>query len=409
MQKSNFNLTSLVVIVVLLGLLSLALFPCISSSMYKANMSAVAARGRDIYVAITSANTDREPFDLPSVWPQSNPPTNNAVDISQINFTNSTDYFWALYDGDHLGTTNHNPYVRGFDFSKLAGPGVAAHSGQGRLNPKNNMWTIAKNVREEMEDIVPVLVTRNLAAESLAVDIKSVSDRRLFFDEEWMTPFGRKGFVIVRKGGGTYNFQARYMTHRVLYNSQTFMTTIPGSQRLGLRYLTPNKEVIPSEAVYQACATSDANPWKRYRYWMRDQLEHGLEILLYCFSIMGLISGIFLFLKGAADKKLSALMSVAGLPYWLALWLAITLYMCCPVMLVVENSGSIPLPLVLALVFQMVGCLYMVVWKRRTGNHEAFRTALHFMLAAPLIALRCLAIAVLFALILSVFYTVFLP
>jgi hypothetical protein len=402
MQKSNFNLTSLVVIVVLLGLLTFALQPCLSSSMYKANMAAVAARGRDIYVAITSANTDREPFDLPSVWPQSNPPTTNAVDISKMNFTNSTDYFWALYDGDHLGTTNHHPCVKGFDFSKLAGAGVVAHTGQGRLKPANNMWTIAKNVREEMEDIVPILVTRNLAAESLAADIKSVSDRRLLFDEEWMTPFRNKGFVMVRKGGGTFNNTAKYATQRVLYNSQTFMTTIPGSQLPGLRYLTPNKEVIPSEAVYQACATSNANPCREYRYWMRDQWEIGLA-LVYFFPMMGLISGIFLFLRGSANKELSALMSAAGLPYWLVLWLAVTLYMCCPLMLLLDNSGSVPLALVLAPMFQLAGCLYLVVWRRRSGNHEAFRTAFRSMLAAPFTALLCLGIVFLLAIILTIF------
>jgi len=402
MQKSNFNLTSLVVIVVLLGLLALALQPCISSSMWMANMTAVGARGRDIYIAITSANTDREPLGLPAVWPQSNPPTNNAVDISKMNFTNSTDYFWALYDGDHLGTTNHNPYVKGFDFSKLSGAGVPAHQGQGRLKPKNNLWTIAKNVRDEMEDIIPILMTRNLAAEALVPDLITISDRRLFFDEEWMTPFGRKGFVIIRKGGGTFNFQARYMTHRVLYNSQTFKTTIPGSQAPRLGYLTPTKEVMPSDAVYQACATSNANPWKGFRYWMRDQLEHGVKIILYCFPILGLIAGIYLFRSGSADKKLSALMSVAGLPYWLMLWFAVTLYMCCPIMLFFDESGSLPLALVVAPVFQMAGCLYLVVWKRRTGNHEAFRTAFRSMLAAPFIALLCLGIVFLLAIILTI-------
>jgi type II secretory pathway pseudopilin PulG len=193
LHKSSFNLASLVVIVVLLGLLTAALLPAVSASHRVGNMSSVAARGRDIYIAITSANTDREPLGLPAVWPQSNPPTTNAVDISKMNFTNSTDYFWALYDGDHLGATNHNPYIKGFDFSKLAGAGVKVHTGQGRLKPENNMWTIAKNVRDEMEDIMPVLVSRNLAAESLVADLTTISDRRLFFDEEWKTPFGRKG------------------------------------------------------------------------------------------------------------------------------------------------------------------------------------------------------------------------
>jgi hypothetical protein len=135
---------------------------------------------------------------------------------------------------------------------------------------------------------------------------------------------------------------------------------------------------------------------------MRDQWEIGLA-LVYFFPMMGLISGIFLFLRGSANKELSALMSAAGLPYWLVLWLAVTLYMCCPLMLLLDNSGSVPLALVLAPMFQLAGCLYLVVWRRRSGNHEAFRTAFRSMLAAPFTALLCLGIVFLLAIILTIF------
>lgn len=396
MQKSNFNLTSLVVIVVLLGLLALVLFPAISAGQMMSSNAAVAARGRDIYVAITSANTDREPLRLPSVWPQSNPPTTNAVDISKMNFTNSTDYFWALYDGDHLETDQHDPYVKGFDFSKLSGGGVEPHRGQGRLKPENNMWTIAKNVRDEMEDIIPVLVTRNVAAETLVTDLTTISDRRLFFDEEWMTPFGYKGFVIVRKGGGTFNNTARYMTHRVLYNSQTFMTTIPGSQAPRLEYLTPSKEVMPSDAVYQACAASHANDWWGWRYyWMMDGLKEGLKILIYL-PIIGLISAAFIFIIVFFDKKWKPQLSVMRPAYWILLWMAVTTYLYYLLIRFFHVSLSRePLsPLLLfACVFQVLGCLYLMGGKRRADYSEENRLAVGLILAAPLLALLC-AIAV---------------
>jgi hypothetical protein len=266
MQNSKFNLTSLVVIVVLLVMLALALFPAISGAIMKSNMAAIGAHGKDIYVAITSANAEREPLGLPPIWPKSNSPITNAADISQLNFTNSTDYFWALYDGDHLGKTNHHPYVRGFDFSKLAGAGVAVHSGDGRLRPENNIWTIAKNVYEEMDDIIPIFVTRNLAAESLSSDFPEAAfwdnNRRLLFDQQWDTPFGKEGVVMIRKGGGVYKYTARYVTPMVCYSSISFIMTPPDSRPPRLRYLTPNKEVIPSEAVYQAYATSCTNSWK---------------------------------------------------------------------------------------------------------------------------------------------------
>jgi hypothetical protein len=258
MGQSRFNLVSLLTIVVLLGLLIAALFPAMNVTFQRSGIDLVVVRGKDIYVAITAANTERESLGLPSVWPKSNPPTNNVVDISLMNFSNSTDYFYALYDGAHVGTDEHHPYVKGFDYSKLAGAGVPAHSGKGRLKPDNNLWTIAKNVRGDMDDVIPVLVTRNVAAESLVTDIidSTLFSRRLYFDEEWKTPFGNHGFVIVRKGGGVFSFNTKYDRVGFVYNCQTFQTTISGSQLPGLRYLTPSKEVIPSEATYQACAAA---------------------------------------------------------------------------------------------------------------------------------------------------------
>jgi type II secretory pathway pseudopilin PulG len=396
MQRSGFNLTSLLVIIGLLGLLSSTLFPSMSSAMGKANMASVAARGKDIYVAITAANAEREALELPPVWPRSTPPTNSAGDISQINFTNSTDYFYALYDGEHVGTEQHNPYVKGFDYSKLAAAGVPAHSGKGRLKPENNLWTIAKNVREDMDDIIPLLITRNLAAGSLVTDLPTVSKRRLCFDEEWMDPFRKKGYVMVRKGGGTFSNTAKYARVDYVYNNRTFQTTVPGS--LPLCYLTPNKEVTPSEATYQACVTSEANPRNTYQYWLRDQLEIA-SALLPVLLIMGIIPGIYLILKASADKNLYPLMSVAGLPYWLLLWLAVMLYMFWPMLLVSLVHDSPPFVLVVAPVFQLVGWLYLVVWKRMTGNQETYRAAFRFLLAAPFFALICLGILTIFSML----------
>jgi hypothetical protein len=380
--------------VALLGLLTAALNPCMSSSMIKANMAATAARGRDIYVAITSANTDREPLGLPPIWPQSNPPTTNATDISQMNFTNSTDYFWALYDGGHLGTTNHNPYVNGFDYSKLAGAGVKLHTGNGRLKPENNMWTIAKNVRDEMEDIIPILVTRNLAAESLATDLTDpgLFNRRLYFDQECKSPFGEKGFVIVRKGGGTFSQQPRYMTYRSIYNSQTFKTTIPGSQLPGLRYLTPNKEVVYSEAAYQASVPSILT------YCVQNFLDWVVKIFPF-YLFMGFFTGVCIFFIVRHDKQESAQLSVVGPAYWFLLWLASTTYSCCFIFIFfVGDAELMVLTFLPAIAFQFCNYLYLKVSQKRTGNTEACQKAFVLILKAPLIALPGLLINLLFLL-----------
>ena len=200
--------------------------PLPGSSMLKANMAAVAARGRDIYVAITSANVDRETELLPPIWPKTClVSTNLTDDISGKVFKTSTEYFAALYDEDHVGTEAWKPWVRGFDYSKLAGTGVPAKMGKGKLLAKNNMWLIAANITEEDPDIIPVLITRNVDVKEIERLVNqggtSSNDTKLAWSSDYKTPFGNKGFVMVRKGGGTFNNQARYATLRVIFNSQT--------------------------------------------------------------------------------------------------------------------------------------------------------------------------------------------
>lgn len=245
--KRGFSLVDMVVVTGVTALFSSTLFPLVAVRTLEAEMMSVAARGKDIFVSITAANTERAPLGLRSVWPKTQLKEGernkrNNEDIAGEIFGNSTDYFYKLYDGANLGTPVHAPYVPWLlDYSRLAGAGVPQMAGPGKLQPENNMWCIAGNLRDEMADIIPVLITRNVDCSSLHKDLRNgedAFDKTLRWSQKYDTPFSNTGFVMVRKGGAIFKSTQKHAVTRVVYLEQAFQTTVEG--HAPLVYLTPD-------------------------------------------------------------------------------------------------------------------------------------------------------------------------
>jgi len=200
------------------------------------SMTAIGARGKDIYVAIVAANTEREQSGLKPIWPKSGKTMVDAEDISDMTFANSTDYFSILYDEKNRRMPDKwNPYVVGFDYSKLAGAGVKSPE-TGRLTAKNNMWIIAANVTDDMPDIIPVLITRNIDPTSLIPHEGNLRGQFLR-PSAFKTPLGEKAFVIIQKGGGIRKYTWRYRSLDVVYQGQDTQEVREALQKI--EYLAP--------------------------------------------------------------------------------------------------------------------------------------------------------------------------
>lgn len=247
-NKQGFTLVELLVVIGILGILAGALFPAISSAMLKATMTSVKTKGRNIYMAIVSANTEREPLGLGNIWPRcgGQKASDDTEDINGQLYNNSTDYFWALVDGNNMNQEDHTAVAEDFNLSQLAGAGVAAHSGTEKLKPENNMWSIGANIRDEMNDIIPILVTRNCDCSELYGKLeKSDNNRMKNIGRDYSTPFSNKGFVIVRKGGASLDIKPRYSSSRVIYEGQTFDASQSTESLAAFTYLSPKSEVKP--------------------------------------------------------------------------------------------------------------------------------------------------------------------
>ena len=198
-------IATLGVIIFLSVISSAVFFPAMSNAILKANMKAMSTHARDIYAAMAGVNTAREPIGRGTVWPKAGNTVTLGDDISKMTFGNSTDYFNALH------------VVMGFDYSKCAGA-VVTPSTQDWLTAQNNAWTIAANVTDDMPDTIPVILSRNVDPASLIPrEGDDLCQQFIRPSEKFRSPFGNRGFVIIRKGGAVTCYTKRYTNLDSLY------------------------------------------------------------------------------------------------------------------------------------------------------------------------------------------------
>ena len=195
------------------------------SAMLSADSSMAAMRGRNLFVGIVQANTEREVAGLQSVWPNtagSDGLSDDKEDIAGIPFRNSTDYFRTLFDMASMGKDGWAPYVD-VDISTL------------KLSKDSDFcdWIVAANIKEEFDDVIPVLISANVDPSVLKTLFNGYDDTPIPFGSKvgrtklpWCDDF----VIVVRKGGASQVFKRRDFTFSKLYNKQPFSAP-------GLKYL----------------------------------------------------------------------------------------------------------------------------------------------------------------------------
>ena len=188
-----FTLIELLVVIAIIAILAAVLTPAVTDALTRGKMTGVMNNGRSIYLSLFAKDTEDPVFNSGSPFPKSQGQGGGVFE-----FQNSTDYFkWVI--------TNK---VMNVDFSFFSAPGITPYKGvdAAQFLPANNAWCMTANVNDSTPDGAPLLFTRNL-------NIDALNDTPLADALTDRDPFGKKGVVVVTKGGSTMSLKQDILTN----------------------------------------------------------------------------------------------------------------------------------------------------------------------------------------------------
>ena len=135
---------------------------------------------------------------------------------------------------EYYGTSDWDPTIDGDLISALSGCGVQGMSGK-TLEKNNIAWAIAKNVVDETQDFIPVLVSRNVDFSSLNGYLNQFdgkADTKVKLGEKYDQPFSNKGFVLVRKSGAAESFPRKFARLNKIFKNKMINNTGGNTKQL---------------------------------------------------------------------------------------------------------------------------------------------------------------------------------
>jgi len=217
-KVNGFTLIEMLVVIAIIAILAAALFPAITGAIEQAKATALKNKGRSIWAAVITANAEREPLSLASVWPGDLP--------GYTSTTKATDYFKFLMgmqfvNGALLTTGAGDPICEDLKLATLTGAGATTASSLSSLGDANCAW-YALNVCAATNSAEDAFIfTKNIGFASLSAPLLSTT-----------MPTGiNPGVVNIKRGvfvtfgGSCIDLRAKYLasTNWLVGSTNTYM------------------------------------------------------------------------------------------------------------------------------------------------------------------------------------------
>lgn len=207
LKKRGFTLVELLVVIAIIAILAALLFPAIQGALTKGKMIRTMSNGKNIYQSVFAAAVDAEVTGEVAPWPKFTS-TGNANAPSAV-FKTSTGWIAWLVTNEIIAT----------DMSFFSGPGLISSTAlvssvsDATWTETNNAWNVVAGTSDSTADSTPFLFTRNLAyaqsGDSLGDEFGSGGTTN--YPLQPMDPYGRKGLVLINKGGAGFTVRQRAM------------------------------------------------------------------------------------------------------------------------------------------------------------------------------------------------------
>ncbi len=212
LKTKGFTLVEMLVVIAIIAILAAALFPAISNAMDQARATSMKNKGRGIWTAILSANMEREPLNLDSLWP---------ADLKSDTGNTATYFTYLLSDGETVNTVSGSTeerLVSDLTPESLIAQGIQPHNGGGALKDENIAWRVAE-IGDTTPGEIPFLFSKNVEDNELIPATGDNDSTRIKLTDG--KPFGKNRAVWVSKGGGIFDARAKYLYNKIVMGINT--------------------------------------------------------------------------------------------------------------------------------------------------------------------------------------------